>query len=143
MEKDWSVIPRSRRLGVLRKYLKKGYYEKDKELLRERRRRFGRRGASIMPLQGVPCYICKAPAQHRHHVIPLSRGGLSTLENLVALCIPCHNRVDGRHERQKKRKGPPQVQNPPGPYAILPVHRTARTKPALSACDKVVFVKVA
>lgn len=33
---------------------------------------------------------CIGEAQHAHHVLPRSRGGPDTLENLVSLCMPCH-----------------------------------------------------
>lgn len=33
---------------------------------------------------------------HAHHIIPLSRGGTNTLDNLTTLCSECHRRVHAR-----------------------------------------------
>lgn len=41
------------------------------------------------------CFVCGAPANHRHHVIPLSLNGVNQVRNLVALCQPCHSHVHG------------------------------------------------
>lgn len=38
------------------------------------------------------CFECKAPADHAHHVVPLSFGGTST----VPLCERCHGLVHDR-----------------------------------------------
>jgi len=42
------------------------------------------------------CCNCEQPADHAHHVVPLSRGGRDTLGNLVSLCQECHELVHGR-----------------------------------------------
>lgn len=39
--------------------------------------------------------VCIGEAHHAHHVLPRSRGGPDTLENLVSLCGPCHVWVHG------------------------------------------------
>jgi hypothetical protein len=39
----------------------------------------------------TPCFECSAPADHEHHVVPRSLGGVRT----VALCDGCHGRVHG------------------------------------------------
>jgi len=33
------------------------------------------------------------PAQEVHHIIPLSRGGTHSVDNLMALCKSCHSRI--------------------------------------------------
>ena len=41
------------------------------------------------------CQRClQNPAQSIHHLIPRSLGGRDTIENLVALCNKCHDRVE-------------------------------------------------
>jgi 5-methylcytosine-specific restriction endonuclease McrA len=35
------------------------------------------------------CFECGQQAEHRHHIIPLSRGGTKT----VPLCVACHSQV--------------------------------------------------
>lgn len=37
--------------------------------------------------------VCILRASHAHHVLPRGRGGKDTLDNLVALCHPCHTYV--------------------------------------------------
>lgn len=33
------------------------------------------------------------PAQEVHHIVPLSKGGTHSFDNLMALCKPCHSRI--------------------------------------------------
>lgn len=33
------------------------------------------------------------PAEEVHHILPLSRGGTNAVNNLMALCKPCHARI--------------------------------------------------
>lgn len=33
------------------------------------------------------------PAQEVHHIVPLSKGGTNSFDNLMALCKPCHSRI--------------------------------------------------
>lgn len=35
---------------------------------------------------------------HVHHIIPVSRGGDSSLDNLITLCHICHSKVDSLHK---------------------------------------------
>ena len=39
---------------------------------------------------GDRCVNCEAPADHRHHVVPLHAGGNDRDSNLVPLCTDCH-----------------------------------------------------
>lgn len=45
---------------------------------------------------------CNAPLQEVHHIVPLSRGGTSTMANLVGLCKGCHDR---RHSHLFRARG--------------------------------------
>lgn len=47
------------------------------------------------------CFYCGAEAQEVHHLIPLSKGGTTTMTNLVCVCKACHNRM---HAHMKNRK---------------------------------------
>lgn len=38
-----------------------------------------------------PCVYCGGPARSRDHIIPLSRGGLHSLENMVPACHRCNS----------------------------------------------------
>ena len=44
---------------------------------------------------GFICWACGGRAVHRHHIIPISKGGTNSLKNLVPLCIGCHQTVRG------------------------------------------------
>ena len=59
-------------------------------LLVKRRSQFDQNKANIFDLTGAKCWICKAPAEIRHHVRPLWRGGRNRHNNIVALCESCH-----------------------------------------------------
>lgn len=79
---------RLRRLGVIEE---RGVYPRNWDSLRravyarDRHRctRCGRKGGRRVAL-------------HAHHIVPLSRGGTNTLENLATLCDVCHRRVHSR-----------------------------------------------
>ena len=45
----------------------------------------------ILMRDGYRCYYCGALATTADHMLPKVRGGLSTLENLVAACVPCNS----------------------------------------------------
>lgn len=36
---------------------------------------------------------CTTHAENAHHVLPTERGGPDTLENLIAVCRPCHDHI--------------------------------------------------
>lgn len=38
------------------------------------------------------CINCGAPEQHADHVIPLSKGGMNTIDNIQPLCKSCNSR---------------------------------------------------
>jgi 5-methylcytosine-specific restriction endonuclease McrA len=42
------------------------------------------------------CQYCGRPAENVDHVIPKSRGGLHTWDNVVAACRPCNARKESR-----------------------------------------------
>ncbi len=49
------------------------------------------------------CFICRVlGAHHRHHIVPLARGGINEQINVVSLCRTCHREVHriGRANRQ-------------------------------------------
>lgn len=43
------------------------------------------------------CQYCNRPAENLDHVIPRSRGGEHTWENVVAACRPCNSRKENRY----------------------------------------------
>lgn len=79
-----------------------------------RRSEFSERGATAtyrkkMVSAGViACEACDYTPRHRkklhvHHIRPISRGGTTVAENLVALCFDCHNDA---HELDRAGKTP-------------------------------------
>lgn len=61
---------------------------------RRRRMTLSRRG--VLRRDDFCCAYCQEPATTIDHVLPRSRGGLNTWENLVACCRSCNNRKGSR-----------------------------------------------
>jgi len=61
---------------------------------------FARRAAlnrrAVFARDGARCQYCTAPAESIDHVVPRSRGGEHTWENVVAACRPCNARKRDR-----------------------------------------------
>ena len=69
---------------------KKRYSSKEWRVLRERY-------AELHPL----CELClkdgfATPAEHVHHLKPLSEGGTNDFDNLMSLCKSCHSRIHAK-----------------------------------------------
>jgi len=45
---------------------------------------------------------CGGKACDCHHIIPLSRGGTTTMGNVIHLCLGCHTRRHHHMQRNKK-----------------------------------------
>lgn len=50
---------------------------------------------------GKRCVICGSPGVQIAHYIPRSRGGLGIPQNLVCLCVKCHDEYDNGKFREK------------------------------------------
>ena len=57
------------------------------------------------------CQYCGAAAENIDHVIPRSRGGTHTWDNVVAACRPCNTRKEDRylHETNLRLRRPPSI----------------------------------
>ena len=44
-------------------------------------------------IQGGKCAVCGCPIGHHHHIVPRSEGGSDRPENIVGLCLRCHEKV--------------------------------------------------
>lgn len=51
---------------------------------------------SVFARDGHRCQYCDRPAENLDHVIPRSRGGEHSWENVVAACRPCNARKENR-----------------------------------------------
>ncbi len=52
---------------------------------------------AVFARDGHRCQYCDRPAENLDHVIPRSRGGEHTWENVVAACRPCNSRKENRY----------------------------------------------
>jgi len=50
----------------------------------------------IAKLLEKPCYYCGGSSQSIDHVVPLSRGGLHKIGNLVGACLSCNKRKNNK-----------------------------------------------
>ncbi|MFM7225907.1 MAG: HNH endonuclease [Actinomycetota bacterium] len=51
---------------------------------------------NVFARDGGRCQYCGRPAENLDHVVPRSRGGLHSWENVVASCRPCNARKEDR-----------------------------------------------
>ncbi len=54
--------------------------------------RIGLNRRSVFARDGHRCQYCGSAAENIDHVVPRSRGGTHTWDNVVAACRPCNNR---------------------------------------------------
>jgi 5-methylcytosine-specific restriction endonuclease McrA len=66
---------------------------------------------AVFVRDGHRCQYCDEPAENIDHVIPRSRGGAHTWDNVVAACRPCNARKMDRllHETSMKLRRPPRA----------------------------------
>ena len=48
--------------------------------------------------QNGKCLLCGKPIHHYHHIMPKSKGGSDTVDNIAGLCDECHNGIGGVHK---------------------------------------------
>lgn len=59
---------------------------------------------AIFDQQDGQCLLCGQPIEHYHHIVPRSKNGSNTLENIVGLCRHCHDAVHKDEDVQKALK---------------------------------------
>lgn len=66
---------------------------------------------AVFARDGHRCQYCGAAAENIDHVIPRSRGGTHTWDNVVAACRPCNTRKEDRflHETNLRLRRPPSI----------------------------------
>ncbi|MDQ3956030.1 MAG: HNH endonuclease [Actinomycetota bacterium] len=67
---------------------------------------------AVLVRDDFKCQYCGRPAENVDHVVPKSRGGLHTWDNVVAACRPCNARKENRSPadvglRLRRRPSPP------------------------------------
>mgnify|MGYP002580088834 CR=1 FL=1 len=64
------------------------------------------RDAVVYDLQDGKCLMCKNEITQYHHIVPRSRNGSNTINNIAGLCDKCHDRVhkDADFAKQLKDK---------------------------------------
>ena len=71
--------------------------------LRQARSAAGLHAVQRVPARPLPCQYCGVPHDLTFdHVVPRSRGGRTTWENVVTACAPCNLRKGGRSPREAK-----------------------------------------
>ena len=77
---------------------------------------------AVFARDGHKCQYCNRPAENIDHVVPRSRGGEHSWENVVASCRPCNARKENRylHETDLRLR-----RRPVAPHATLWVVATA------------------
>lgn len=68
---------------------------------------------AVLVRDEITCQYCGAKAENIDHVIPRSRGGMHTWENVVACCKRCNSRKENRlpAEAGLKLRRPPRAPN--------------------------------
>jgi 5-methylcytosine-specific restriction endonuclease McrA len=66
---------------------------------------------AVFARDGHVCQYCGAAAENIDHVVPRSKGGTHTWDNVVAACRPCNMRKEDRllHESGMKLRRPPAI----------------------------------
>ena len=66
---------------------------------------------AVFARDGHRCQYCGAAAENIDHVVPRSKGGQHTWDNVVAACRPCNTRKEDRylHETPFTLRRPPAV----------------------------------
>ena len=64
---------------------------------------------AVFARDGHRCQYCGSPAENLDHIVPRSKGGSHTWENVVAACRPCNTRKEDRflHETTLKLRRKP------------------------------------
>lgn len=64
---------------------------------------------AVFARDGNRCQYCGATAENIDHVVPRSKGGTHTWDNVVAACRPCNTRKEDRflHETNFRLRRPP------------------------------------
>jgi 5-methylcytosine-specific restriction endonuclease McrA len=66
---------------------------------------------AVFARDGHKCQYCGSPAENIDHVVPRSKGGTHTWDNVVAACRPCNTRKEDRllHETPLKLRRQPTI----------------------------------
>lgn len=82
------------RLDYLRSVSNPGWPRVSEEVRLKLRKQFAKRYRMLLVNIDDQCGVCGDGVWHeKHHVIPLSYGGMNESLNLIAICESCHNKI--------------------------------------------------
>ena len=61
--------------------------------LRKLRKKYNQNKHSLLNVPFEKCGTCEKPATVRHHIIPLTHGGINSPLNLILICDTCHEEI--------------------------------------------------
>ena len=71
-----------------------GWPRVDNALRLRLRKEFSKRYAQYLVGISDECAICSGRRwTEKHHIIPLSHGGINDNVNLMGICVPCHDEI--------------------------------------------------
>jgi len=52
-------------------------------------------------------WSCGKPREEHHHLVEFKDGGLTTLDNMITICAPCHRKLTAEYAKKRAllRKG--------------------------------------
>jgi len=82
------------RIKVLKSYANPGWKRVSDELRKGLRRQYLKRYSHLLKDIDEHCGVCGNYVwREKHHVIPLSHGGINEDINLLAICLGCHDEI--------------------------------------------------
>jgi len=85
------------KMAALKRYVQMKFGFKKRMSVAERRTKFERVKKRRHNLKShAICFVCGRNANVRHHIIQIAGGATNAKRNLVSLCTPCHDEVEGR-----------------------------------------------
>jgi len=88
-----AVTNNADRLTLLKRAANPGWGRVTEELRRFLRASFGRKAYQMLVVPIEQCACCENRPQEKHHIVPLSYGGINEELNLIFICETCHNAI--------------------------------------------------
>ena len=93
---------------------------------------------AVFARDGHRCQYCSRSAENIDHVVPRSRGGTHTWDNVVASCRSCNARKEDRLPREAglRLRRAPRRRTPTSGWSPPPARSTRRGHPYLPGVSK-------